>query len=268
MTTVDKKISERRTLDAVFGALGMRPDNEPEVGEAPDFMIKVSGCRIGFEVTMYQSGSTVEGSDANRRRAEAESEKLLVAANEYRSTNADIRDINVILTFSGDLPPRRQQNDFVAEIAKFIREHRSELGSADKDYMSWEFSSRLMRDHLRALHLRVCPYAVWYSSLAGGFVGMPDSLIYQIVAAKSQKQYREADELWLAIQSSTKISELLLTLDGVADFERVPSLDGFRFSQVFVLAYDGIYRWKRGEGWCRPDGSPADIASAGVANSA
>jgi hypothetical protein len=136
------------------------------------------------------------------------------------------------LTFSGDLPVRRQQNDFIAEIARFIRDRRDELGSEDRVFMSWEFSSPLMRDHLHGLHLRVCPYAVWYPSLAAGFVGMPDSLISQTVAAKSKKQYRQADELWLAIQSSTKISELLLTLDGVADFERVPSLDGFRFSQV------------------------------------
>jgi hypothetical protein len=83
MTTVEKKIFERTTLDTVLGALGIKPDGKPEAGEAPDFMMKVSGRRIGFEVTAYQSGSTVEGSDANRRRAEAEWEKLLAAANEY-----------------------------------------------------------------------------------------------------------------------------------------------------------------------------------------
>lgn len=36
MTRPDKKLSERRTLDAVLAALGLRPDQEPEAGEAPE----------------------------------------------------------------------------------------------------------------------------------------------------------------------------------------------------------------------------------------
>jgi hypothetical protein len=53
MTRTDQKQAERRTLDAILGALGLRPDQEPEAGEAPDFTMPVSGRRIGVEITMY-----------------------------------------------------------------------------------------------------------------------------------------------------------------------------------------------------------------------
>jgi hypothetical protein len=69
------------------------------------------------------------------------------------------------------------------------------------------------------------------------------------VAAKSGTKFRPADELWLAIQSSQRISEMVSDLLGVEDFEAVPSLAPYKFSCVFVLAFTGIYQWKRGEGW-------------------
>ncbi len=254
MTREAKKIIEGRTLDAILRALGTQADGAPEAGEAPDFMMSHAGRTIGIEVTMFQSGATVEGSAANRRQAEAEWEKLVSAASAYRSTRPELGDINVILTFSGALPPRRQHADFIAEIASFIGSHREQLGSQDTDFFSWDFSSPLMRDHLQALHLRICPYAIWYSSLAAGFVAMPNFSIEGIVAEKSRKEYRPSDELWLAIQSSTNISEMVITLDGVADFANVPSLDGYCFERVFVLAFDGIFQWKRSAGWSKLSG--------------
>jgi hypothetical protein len=258
MTREAKKTSERRTLDAILLALGTQPDRLPEAGEAPDFKISFAGREIGVEVTMFQSGATVEGSAANRRQAEAEWEKLLSAANAYRSAHPELRDINVILGFSGALPPRRQQADFIAEIASFIHSRRAQLRSQDTDFFARDFSSPLMRTHLQVLHLRICPYAIWYPSLAAGFVAMPNFSIESVVAEKSRKEYRPYDELWLAIQSSTNISEMLITLEGVADFANV-SLDGYRFERVFVLAFDGVFQWKRTAGWSKLSGQ-ADAA--------
>jgi len=253
MTREAKKTSERRTLDAILLALGTQPDRLPEAGEAPDFMISFTGRAIGVEVTMFQSGATVEGSAANRRQAEAEWEKLLSAANAYRSAHPELRDINVILGFSGALPPRRQHADFIAEIASFIHSRREQLRPQDTDFFARDFSSPLMRSHLQVLHLRICSYAIWYPSLAAGFVAMPNFSIESIVAEKSRKEYRPSDELWLAIQSSTNISEMLITLEGVADFANV-SLDGYRFERVFVLAFDGVFQWKRTAGWSKLSG--------------
>ena len=74
----------------------------------------------------------------------------------------------------------------------------------------------------------------WHTNLAAGFVATPaTSTVADIVVAKSGKQFRPTDELWLAIQCSALISETLLPIEGVADFDSVPPLDGFLFSRVF-----------------------------------
>jgi hypothetical protein len=68
MTRLNQKASERQTLDTVLNALGLRPDAEPVEGEAPDFVVTLSGRRIGVEVTMYRSGDTVEGGSERRQQ--------------------------------------------------------------------------------------------------------------------------------------------------------------------------------------------------------
>jgi hypothetical protein len=135
------------------------------------------------------------------------------------------------------------------EIAAFIRSHRNELDSNDMEYWRPSFSPPLMRTYLWTLYLRIDRYAVWHSNLVAGFVATPDFSIAGIVAEKSRKQFRPADELWLAIQCSIRISETLLPITGVEDFERVPPLDDFQFSRVFVLTFTGTYQWQRGDGW-------------------
>jgi hypothetical protein len=53
MTRATQKKSERRTLNAVLDALGLRPDQEPEEGEAPDFTVpderSASSSRASWE---------------------------------------------------------------------------------------------------------------------------------------------------------------------------------------------------------------------------
>jgi hypothetical protein len=246
MTRVAQKTGERRTLDSVLAASQLRADAEPEVGEAPDFIVTIDGQPIGIEVTMFQSGAFVEGSNANRRQAEAEWQKLEAAANAYRALNPDVMEINVILSFSGALPARRLHQDFINEIASFIRINRALLSENDTEF--WNFPTPLMRRHLTSVYLRVCPYAIWYTSLYAGYVASPDDRIAAIVADKSQSAYRHAGELWLAIQCSTNISETMLPI-GIESFAGVPPLDLYRFERIFVLTYLGVFRWKRDEGW-------------------
>jgi len=103
MTTSDQK-SERQTLDAVLAALRLRPDQEPQGGETPDFDVCISGRMIGVEVTMYRSGATVE--DGNERRpVESEWERLKTAADAFRTQRPELRVINVELMFK-DMVPR------------------------------------------------------------------------------------------------------------------------------------------------------------------
>lgn len=50
MTRESQKIDERRTIKMLMAALGVRPDREPESGEAPDFLVTLEGRKIGVEV--------------------------------------------------------------------------------------------------------------------------------------------------------------------------------------------------------------------------
>jgi len=70
---------------------------------------------------------------------------------------------------------------------------------------------------VRAQRRRKGPFAECYSNLAAGWVPRPDRIVAEIVAEKSARQFRPADELWLAIQCSTRISEMMLDIGGVED---------------------------------------------------
>lgn len=156
--------------------------------------------------------------------------------------------------FRGAVPPRRQHGAFLDEVAAFVRGHAAELTPESRAYWPPAFTTTLMQNYLRTLYLRRDPYAEWYTSLAGGFVGPPGPMIAEIVAEKSTTQFRPVDEVWLAIQCGTRISEMMLDIVGVEDFEAVPSLQSYPFSRVFVLAYTGAYEWRRGAGWRRLTG--------------
>jgi hypothetical protein len=248
MTRQNQKDSERRTLDSVFNALGVRPDQEPAQGETPDFMVRLSGRAIGIEITMYRSGDTVEDG-MGRRQVENEWELLKVAADRFRDENPEFRDINVGLMFTASAPPQKQHAEFIEEIAAFARNHASELSSRSRTFWPASFTAPLMRRFLRTLFLRKDQFAEWHSNLVAGYVARPDQTIAAIVADKSGKRFGPADELWLAIQCGTRVSEMMLDLTGVEDFGSVPSLDGYVFSRVFVLAWTGAYEWRRGTGW-------------------
>jgi hypothetical protein len=118
MTREVQKIIERRTLDVLLASLGLTPRQEPEAGEAPDFMVSLSGRRIGVEITIYSSADVVDGGYA-RRQVESEWDKLRLASQSFCTTHPDLRDINVNLIFAGPVPPQRQHADFLEEIAVF-----------------------------------------------------------------------------------------------------------------------------------------------------
>jgi hypothetical protein len=257
MTREVKKLSERRTLDGLVAALGLRLDAEPEPTEAPDFLLRAGGRRIGVEITTYRSGATVGGS-TELRVVESEWERFKAASDEFRAKHADLRDVNVGLMFKTIVPPRRQHATFLAEVASFVRERAAMLSSADRTYWPQDFASPLMREYVSTLYLRVDRYAEWHSNLAGGYVARPDETISAIVAEKSAKKFCPADELWLAVECGTRISEMMLDLMGVEDFEAVPSLEPYAFARVFVLAYTGAYEWRRGAGWRKLGGESSE----------
>jgi hypothetical protein len=248
MTRPAQKEAERRTLDGLIAALALRLEQEPEDGEAPDFTIGISGRRVGVEITMYRSGATVNDG-TERRPVESEWERLKATADEFRTQRAELHEVNIGLMFKDVVPPRRQHNAFLEEIAAFVRAHDAQLSAQDAEFWPPSFTTPLMQTYLRTLYLGRNSYAEWYSNLAGGFVGMPGPAIAAIVAEKSATQFRPADELWLVIQCGTRISEMMLDIMGVEDFNAVPDLEPYVFDRVFVLAYTGAYEWRRGAGW-------------------
>jgi hypothetical protein len=143
------------------------------------------------------------------------------------------------------------------EIAKFVLDHSADLGGKGRAFWSrdFAFASALMARYLRTLHLRCGKYPEWFSNVSGGgWIGAPDGALTDIVAKKAGKQYRTTDELWLAIQCNPRTSEMMMPLEGAADFDCVAGLeDALRasnFSKVFVLTCGGgTFAWSQLLGW-------------------
>ena len=158
--------------------------------------------------------------------------------------------------FSGPVPPLRLHVDFIKEIADFVAAHRHELGSRDVAYWRPIIATPLMVEYLQVLYLRVdrvCRMAFQSHRRLRGDAGYLHGRGY--CGQKDAKNFRPADELWLAIQCSTRISETLLPI-GANDFDMVLPLAGFRFSRVFVLTFLGLFQWKAAEGWRKLTGEP------------
>jgi hypothetical protein len=249
MTQAKQKENERQTLNSVFAALGMHPDNDPVEGETPDFTFVHAGITIVVEITMYRSGDSV-GGGLGRRQVESEWDLLSIASTEFRKARPDIEHINVGLMFGdGPVPPRRDHVTFMEEIASFIRQYHSQLKPADLQFWPQAFSTPLMKKYLRTVYLRQDQHAVWHSSIAAGWIEDPGPKIADIVAEKSKKRFRASDELWLAIQGSSRISEMMADIGGLEDFAAFPSLGQHVFTRVFVLAYTGAFEWSLENGW-------------------
>jgi hypothetical protein len=245
MTRQSQKDSERRTLDVLLSTLSMSPD-KIEPGELPDFMLAVLSRSIGVEVTMCQSGTMV-GAGFRRRQAESASEGLLLASREFRAAQADIRNVNAGLMFNDVVPARKEQQEFIEELAAFIRSRINEIRSDTTAFWSRQFTSPLMKKYLRTLNLRTCEFAEWYSSIDSGWVARPDSTLADIVAKKGAKTYRASDDLWLIIQCSHRISETVLPL-GIDTLNAI-SMQSGPFSKIYLLAMAGVFQWDQLTGW-------------------
>jgi hypothetical protein len=248
MTRSAQKTLEQRTLDLILARLGVRPDEEPKLGETPDFLVKIGERQIGLEITSYDSGEMI--GSYGRHQVESEGDKFELASKAFRAARPDLASVDATLHFYGSVPPQRQHGDFLHEIGAFIGTHRHELTAKEIDYDVRYFSTPLMRTYLQVLYLRFCPYAEWRTNLDVGFVATAKtSLIPDIVSRKSAKQFRPVDELWIAIRCIGNISSTLLPLN-FSDLESLSaSLAAFRFERVFLETTFGLFQWKRGDGW-------------------
>ena len=116
------------------------------------------------------------------------------------------------------------QKAFIEEVATFALGKASKLTERDSAYHGPDFSFPLMVQLVRTVFLRRCEFAEWHTNLTAGSFGLPDETLTRIVANKAARAYKKANELWLAIQSTTRISELVMPLNGIYDFSAVPGL--------------------------------------------
>jgi len=239
-----QKDAERPDLDRILAALALTSDSEPEAGEAPDFIIQLRGQSVGVEITLYRSGEIIHGT-VKRRAAESGWDLLKAAAQEFWSQHDDLRAVNVGVTFKGRVPRRGDHHSFIQEVAAFVRQHLAKLRAEKQNFVP-SASFPLMYQHLERLVLRTGPYAEWYSNLSFGYLPRPnESKISAIVEGKSKKQFRPTNELWLVINCGTRMSEMMLELNGVDDFHAIVGLDRSKFDRIFVLTYMGTYEWAR-----------------------
>jgi len=248
-TRRSQKESERRTLDELLSLLNISRDGiEIEEGELPDFMLVVSGRTIGIEVTMYQSGTTV-GGQFGQRQVEGEWEYLQQASREFRAARADISNVSVGLMFNDVAPARKGHRVFMEEIAAFIRSHADTITSDFTAFWSHQFTLPLMRKYLRTLYLRKCDFAEWYTNITAGWVARPpNSALADIVSEKAAKTYRHSDELWLIVQCSNHISEIVLPLGCTVDLNTIP-VQRRTFSRVYFFSTRGSFEWEQSSGW-------------------
>ena len=251
VTRPDKKALERAALDSMLKALGVRPESI-EDGEKPDFMLSIAGHFIGVELTTFQSNIAMDGK-LGLRQVEAEWEAFEKAIPEFRAARPELKEINVGLMFKGAGPPRVEHQVFMEEVGIFGLSQKTKLTEIDVAFWPSSFSSPLMTKYLRTVFMRRSNHALWYSNISAGSIGLPDTVLTDIVQQKAGLSYRAADELWLAIQSTPRISELLIPLNGVADFESIPGLAGqlaaSPFSRVFVFGPGGLFQWSKATGW-------------------
>lgn len=254
MTRSTQKQDERSTLLKLMSAIHIQLESCPMEGEAPDFMIQISGRTVGVEVTMYQSGKTVVG--VAKRAVEAEWEELETSSRIFQNEHVELTGIYILFRFTDTIPPRRERAKFFCEILEFVRLKGHRIGNEYADFWPHEFTSPLMTKYLKAIVLRRCERSEWDSNITAGFIDCPADTISRIVAEKSSKSYRPADELWLVIQRSHRPSETVLPINGVSDLDASSNLQknlmASPFSRVYAFTAMGLFHWGRNSGKWRP----------------
>lgn len=252
MTRPKQKQEERDTLLKLICAIGIRLESWPVDGEAPDAIFRMSGRTIGVEVTMYQSGATVAG--LPKRAIEAEWEEFEKSCQLFQREHSELTCVYILFRFKEEIPHRPERDTFFREVLEFVRSVGHRIGNEYVDFWRDEITSPLMKKHLKDIVLRRCERGEWDSNTTVGFIGGAAETISRIVAKKSSKRYRPADDLWLVIQCSHRPSEMILATGGVTELNASSdlheSLAASPFSRVYAFTAMGLLQWDRiGDEW-------------------
>jgi hypothetical protein len=262
MTRATQKQKESEVLRQLLFATGIQPECEPDVtGDKPDVMMRMFGRTVGIEVVTYQSGGTVVRAGrrrVERRAVESEWERLKTYSKEFQEKHPDLNDIYILFRFKSIVPPQEEYDLFLEEILRFVRSRQEAVSAEYVEFGMADFPSPLMKKYLkpiRGITLRRGERGELDSNITAGYVDShPASTISKIVSKKAEKakEYRKADELWLAIGQSGQLSEMVLPINGACDFDASPDLQesllSSPFSRVYVFTAMGLFRWDKREG--------------------
>jgi hypothetical protein len=252
-----QKAAEREIAERLQSAI--RLTAEIDQSDKPDFILKVPGGRtIGLEVTTYQSGKSVPIGDKGKitqRKVEAAWEHFECASKTFRSKNADLQNIAITFWFNNIIPPKEQYDQLFMEIRNFILLKQKDLSDCFSVYSRYQFTSPLMVKYFRDILVNIHKDGEWNSNKEFGFVNRPATTIAGIIGGKARKvkSYRKTDEIWLVIQRSGRLSETVLPIGGITEFNENPELrdklTNGPFSRVYVFTAMGLFQWDRLGGW-------------------
>lgn len=125
MTRGTQKAEERRVLNKLLSAIGVRPKSCLIPGETPDFTLCQSRRTIGVEVTMY----FWKTKNPKQRSYEAAWEEFEKESQPFRRTHSELDRIYIDFDFGSIVPPKEDRRHFFEEILKFVRAHWQEINS-------------------------------------------------------------------------------------------------------------------------------------------
>ena len=192
MTRPAQKDAERASIVSLLTSLGLPTDIR--LGEKPDAIVTIEGRQVGIELTTFQS-NMVTAENLSRRQVEAAWETFKRVVGTVQKDRPDLANLNVGLMYSGSGPAPAEHRAFIEEVLAFAAERAATLNDRDVSFWPHGFTSPLMKRCLRALNLRRCAHATWYSSLDAGSFGLPDGELSEIVRRKAIGSFREVDEL-------------------------------------------------------------------------
>jgi hypothetical protein len=147
------------------------------------------------------------------------------------------------------MPPEREYEAFLEEIRDFIGLRLGQLGNYCTCFWRNEFASPLIKKYIDTIVVKRSERSEWDANVTSGFLDKPVDTISKIVKRKSRKltTYRRADEYWLVIDNSHRVSEKALPIAGIAEFRTSrnleTSLKQTGFSRVYAYTAMGWLQW-------------------------
>ncbi len=253
MTRSSQKQDERDILDAYLKARGLAGDVR-DGPEPPDFLVKIDGSVVGFEVTEYHQPQGM-GSPHSRREVESAWECLRRYVVEFRKNRPELKDLNVLLNFADlRVPSREECHAFVAAVTDEIAAVRARIGP---EFIALEIGSNsppILRKYLGtiAVHEAGC-YMEWDWNQNYVRIGTSDDEMLNVIGSKLRHpRNRGIDSYRLVVAGfRSRPSEILapFSAEHLNGYHQLnAALNDGPFDEVALLCIT-MFVWTRERGW-------------------